>query len=469
MQLKSLVVVVVLSGGMEAAINGRGHSLWIGERRAFAEENKQAGEGPPKDLLCLKEGLEKRLTPGGRATVAPSPDPDLPGLVFTVQPTDNGGSLSIKPAGGANAWDLSAFGHVEARLVNTGAQPARLYLRVDNEGDWKKSPYSTGSIDLGPGESGTLKVIFGYQFAQVGYPLDPQRIVQLLMYTDRVETAMSLRIEKLVAGGAPGEKQYVRPPNLFLKRGTGVSDAKPDPKVWKLVWSDEFDYKGLPDPTKWGYEEGYLRNREPQYYTKARKENAWVEGGVLTLTARKEEFSLPGGQSAHYTSASLITSGKASFTYGLIEIRAKLPRARGAWPAFWTGGITGGWPAAGEIDIMEYWAPRNTVTSNLHFALQGKHTGDGGAVDVENPWDEFHLYAVEWTSERMQFFCDGIKYYTFELSKADENGENPYRKPHSLLLSLALVGGKGEVDDSLMPQQFVVEFVRVYQRVEVKK
>jgi beta-glucanase (GH16 family) len=437
--------------------------------RAFAEENEQAGEGPTKDLLGLNEGLEKRVTAGGDARVALSPDPALPGLQLSVPVSDKGGSFSLKPAGGADAWDLSAFGHVEARVVNTGAEAARLYLRVDNEGDWKKSPYNSGVIDLGPGESGTLKVIFGYQFAQVGYPLNPKRIVNLLMYTGRAETPTSWRIERLVAGGPAGEKQYVRPPNLFLKRGSGVSDGKPDPKAWKLAWSDEFNYTGLPDPQKWGYEEGYLRNKEPQFYTKARKENAWVEGGVLTLTARKEEFPIPGGQTAHYTSASLITMGKASWTFGRLEIRCKLPRARGAWPAFWTGGIGGSWPASGEIDVMEYWAPKNSVTSNLHFSLKGKHTGDGGGVDVENPWDDFHLYAVEWSAQRMDFFCDENKYFSFDLSKADENGENPYRKPHSLLLNLALVGGKGEVDDSLMPQSFVVDFVRVYQRVDANR
>jgi beta-glucanase (GH16 family) len=468
MRLKGLTIVALVFGGVDVDVHGDSGWFWAGERPAYGQAKPQAGEGPTKDLLSLKDGLEKRVAAGGGASVAPSSDPARPGLVFTI-PSDKGGSLYVRPPGGADCWDLSAFGHVEARVVNTGAEAARLALRVDNEGDWKKSPYNSGQIDLGPGESGTVKVVFGYQFGQVGYPLDPKRVVNILMYTGRADAVTSLRIESLVAGGPPGERQVVPPPPLFFKRGTGVSDTKPDPNVWNLVWSDEFDYTGLPDPTKWGYEEGYLRNREPQYYTKARKENAWVEGGVLTLTARKEEFPIPGGQTAHYTSASLITSGKASFTYGRIEIRCKLPHARGAWPALWTGGISGSWPAAGEIDIMEYWAPRNTVTSNLHFALKGKHTGDGGGVDVENPWDDFHLYAVEWTSERMEFFCNQTRYYTFDLSKADENGDNPYRKPHSLLLSLALVGGKGEVDDSLMPQKLVVDFVRVYQRVEAKK
>jgi beta-glucanase (GH16 family) len=469
MRLMALWAVAVLSGRMDAALDGRSVSFLLKQRPLLAEEKPQAGEGPTKDLLSLNDALEKRAKAWGKATAVPSQDAAAPGLVFTIQPSEKAHGLSLKPAGGADAWDLSAFGHVEARVVNAGAQDARLVLRVDNEGDWQKSPFSTAQIDLPPGERGTLKVVFGYQFGQKGFPLNPKRIVNILFYVDHLEASTSLRIESLVAAGPPGETQYVPPPPLWFKRGTGVSDQKPDPKRWKLVWSDEFDYTGLPDPAKWGYEEGYLRNKEPQYYTRSRRENAWVEGGVLTLTARKEPFPIPGGQHAAYTSASLITQGKASWTYGRIEMRAKLPKGLGAWPALWTGGINGSWPAAGEIDIMEYWAPRNTVTSNLHFALKGKHTGTGGALDVENPWDDFHLYAVEWNSERMDFFCNQTKYYTFDLSHADENGDNPYRKPHSLLLSLALVGGKGAVDDNSLPQKFVIDYIRVYEPVEAHK
>jgi len=120
---------------------------------------------------------------------------------------------------------------------------------------------------------------------------------------------------------------------------------------WKLVWSDEFDRPGLPDPAKWGYEKGFVRNQEKQYYTEARKENARVEGGMLIIESRREEY-----RNAHYTSASLTTQGTASWTYGRMEMRAKLPTGRGIWPAFWMLGINEsqvGWPACGEIDIME--------------------------------------------------------------------------------------------------------------------
>ena len=213
--------------------------------------------------------------------------------------------------------------------------------------------------------------------------------------------------------------------------------APPTREGWKLVWGDEFDYTGVPDPAKWDYEVGYVRNNEAQYYTRARKENAWVEGGVLTITGQKEKFAIPPGgrgkqgqTEAQYTAASLITRGKASWTYGRMEIRAKLPKGRGVWPAFWTLGTSGGWPRGGEIDIMEYVGKDpNNVHSNLHFSLAGKHVSSGGTVKVDNPWDEFHVYAMDWDSKRMDFYCDEAKYFSFDLSKADENGENPYRKP----------------------------------------
>ncbi|MDR3246305.1 MAG: glycoside hydrolase family 16 protein, partial [Prevotellaceae bacterium] len=121
---------------------------------------------------------------------------------------------------------------------------------------------------------------------------------------------------------------------------------------WELIWSDEFNYSGLPNSRKWNYEEGFVRNREAQYYTKARLENAKVENGELVITARKEAYD-----AASYTSASINTRGKFEFQGGRIEVRAKLPEGRGVWPAIWTLGTNinkVGWPVCGEIDIMEF-------------------------------------------------------------------------------------------------------------------
>src|SRR5579883_2123378 len=155
---------------------------------------------------------------------------------------------------------------------------------------------------------------------------------------------------------------------------------------WKLVWSDEFDHPGLPDQSKWTYETGYIRNHERQYYTRARPENARVEGGRLIIEARKERYPIParsaqaGGRSddarpadaAEYTSASLTTQGKAAWAHGRIEVRAQLPSGRGTWPAIWTLGTDidqVGWPRCGEIDIMEFVGfDPGTIHANVHTA-----------------------------------------------------------------------------------------------------
>ncbi|MFI5382540.1 MAG: family 16 glycosylhydrolase, partial [Tepidisphaerales bacterium] len=151
---------------------------------------------------------------------------------------------------------------------------------------------------------------------------------------------------------------------------------------WRLVWSDEFDYKGPPDPAKWDYEEGFVRNNEAQFYTRGRLENARVEDGMLIIEGRREHFANPkyspdatrgsaSRQFADYTAASLITRNKVDWTYGRVEVRAKLPQGRGVWPAIWMLGSNTrsvGWPAGGEIDNMEFGGPTpEYVHATGHF------------------------------------------------------------------------------------------------------
>jgi beta-glucanase (GH16 family) len=170
---------------------------------------------------------------------------------------------------------------------------------------------------------------------------------------------------------------------------------------WKLVWADEFDYQGLPDPAKWGYEEGFVRNGESQYYTRARLENARVENGLLTIECRKEHYTPNNHAPVEYTAASLTTQFKASWQYGRIEVRAKLPQGKGVWPAIWTLGTnisTVGWPTCGEIDIMELVGKDpNHIYGTLHYGVKGQHKSDGGGLETNKPSDDFHIYAVEWT------------------------------------------------------------------------
>ena len=249
--------------------------------------------------------------------------------------------------------------------------------------------------------------------------------------------------------------------------------AAPEREGWKLVWSDEFDKPGLPDAKKWTYETGFLRNSEAQYYTRARRENARVEGGNLIIEGRKEEYKGPDGKAAHYTAASLTTEGLFELAYGRVEVRAKLPRGRGMWPAIWMLGTNIkaiGWPKCGEIDIMEFVGHEpDTVFATVHWFgyEQGKHDSFGGNLKEQKPSDDFHVFAVEWFADRMDFYCDKTKVVTFPIEKAGVGDKNPFDKPHYLLINLAIGGewgGQKGIDDSIFPQQYVIDYVRCYKK-----
>jgi beta-glucanase (GH16 family) len=268
---------------------------------------------------------------------------------------------------------------------------------------------------------------------------------------------------------------------LLVALSIGVASATAQapkavvPPGYHLVWADEFSLEpdGLPDPAKWIYEEGFIRNNESQYYTKARKENARVEKGQLIIEARKEDYAPGSGQPpiAHYTSAALETRGNADWTYGRIEVRAKLPAGKGVWPAIWTLGTSEGdpkvrWPKCGEIDIMELvgWQP-GVIHGTIHYFVKGKHASEGSQLAVDHPESTFHVYAAEWTPERIDLYVDAQKYVSFDVNKAENDSQNPFRQPHFLLLNVALGGGwGGKIDDSIFPQRMVVDYVRVYQK-----
>lgn len=236
---------------------------------------------------------------------------------------------------------------------------------------------------------------------------------------------------------------------------------------WKLVWAEEFDRDGLPDPVRWTNEVGFIRNKEAQYYTGGRSENTRIENGKLIIEARKEKF-----QNADYTSASLTTRNLAMWRHGRIEVRAKLPQGRGVWPAIWMLGAnrSGGWPRCGEIDIMEYvgFEP-DVIHANVHTGKYNhvKKTGKGARLTVDKPFEDFHVYGLEWTSERLDFFVDGKKYFTY--AKEDGAGEDtwPFDQEFYLILNLAIGGawgGQRGIDDDIFPQRFEIDYVRVYQQ-----
>jgi len=247
-----------------------------------------------------------------------------------------------------------------------------------------------------------------------------------------------------------------------------------------LIWSDEFDGHGLPDPAFWSYETGFIRNQEMQYYTKARRKNVRIKKGYLEITARKEKFKNPAydpaskdwrknREYAQYTSASITTQCKFTMRYGRIEVRARVPDGQGTWPAIWLLGANisqVGWPACGEIDIMEFLGRDSLkVYGTAHWAAnaKGKHKSAGKNISVQPPPSAgFHVYAIDWSPDTIRFYYDDRMYFAFDVNQAGRRAENPFRKPFYLILNLAMGGWGGKIDDAALPQKFLIDYVRGY-------
>ncbi len=242
---------------------------------------------------------------------------------------------------------------------------------------------------------------------------------------------------------------------------------------YELVWSEEFNYSGLPDTSKWGYQlcRG-CGNNEAQYYTENRLENARVEDSILIIEARKE--SMGGYQ---YTSARLVTENKAAWKYGRIELKAKVPGGRGTWPAIWmlpSDWAYGEWPSSGEIDIMEYvgYDP-GIIHGTVHTEAYNhqKNTQKGESISVAYPETFFHRYAIEWTPEKIDFFVDDKLYFTFK-NEHKTYKEWPFDQPFYLILNIAIGGNWGGlegIEDSIFPVQMEVDYIRVYKNIENEK
>jgi beta-glucanase (GH16 family) len=238
----------------------------------------------------------------------------------------------------------------------------------------------------------------------------------------------------------------------------GAEQPLPFVQQGKLVWSDEFDREGLPDVAKWSYDVGGSGwgNNELQYYTHDRPENARIEKGILHIEARKESW-----EGKPYTSARLVTKGKGDWQYGKVEVRAKLPKGRGTWPAIWMLASTTPlrWPDDGEIDIMEQVGfDPGIIHGTIHCKKYNHIIGTQKAATR-------HVYSFEWTRDKMTWAIDGKEYYT--LPRLEGGYEAwPFDNQMHLLLNLAVGGnwgGQKGVDETIWPQSLEVDYVRVYQ------
>lgn len=238
-------------------------------------------------------------------------------------------------------------------------------------------------------------------------------------------------------------------------------------KKYQLVWSDEFNYTGLPDSSKWNYDVGGdgWGNNELEYYTAKRLENARVENGNLIIEARKEEW-----QGKHYTSARLVTSNKAAWQYGRIEVKAKIPKGRGTWPAIWTlADNIKTWPDDGELDIMEHVGFNQGVIHGTIHCKKYNHTTNtqkGDTIRVNDCSENFHVYAIDWNKDSINISVDENIYFRFANEHTGYDAW-PFDNKMFLLLNIAVGGNWGGtkgVDETIFPVRMEIDYVRVYRK-----
>lgn len=267
---------------------------------------------------------------------------------------------------------------------------------------------------------------------------------------------------------------------------------------YELVWSDEFNIDGRPNPENWTYENGFVRNNEAQWY---QPENAEVKDGHLVITGKREIRLNPNYEAGsdswrrnrefiEYTSACIKSPGLRSFQFGRFEVRAKIVAEEGLWPAIWFLGNEGRWPACGEVDLMEYyggdilanaaWLNPVDRDDNNDFANRGYVAWDSSHTPVAElggkDWDEtFHIWRMDWDEKEIKLYVDDRLLNTIDLTKTiNREGrrrgrapENPFHQPHYILLNLAIGGTQGgNPINTDFPSEYLIDYVRVYQKTD---
>ncbi|AUD01957.1 beta-glucanase [Spirosoma pollinicola] len=268
--------------------------------------------------------------------------------------------------------------------------------------------------------------------------------------------------------------------SLFAQSRAEVQQVKSDTS-WRLVWADEFDTNGPPNPKNWVFETGFVRNNEYQWY---QAENAHCENGVLIIEGKREQRSNPfykansaswrtNRPTIEYTSSSMKTEKLHQWQYGRFEMRGRIETRSGLWPAFWTLGVSGEWPSNGEIDIMEYY--RNQLLANVAWATAKRYTAEWRSVKkpmttFDDPdWSKkFHIWRMDWDETAIRLYVDDQLLNTVLLAETinqDGSGLNPFHHPHYVLLNLAIGGDNGgDPSKTPFPSRFEVDYVRVYQK-----
>lgn len=262
-----------------------------------------------------------------------------------------------------------------------------------------------------------------------------------------------------------------------------VSEPPAAPKGFFLAWADEFNKDGKPSDESWSFEQGFTRNEELQWY---QEDNANIKDGILVIEGRRERVKNDryepesrdwrrNREFAEYTASSINTRGKKEFKYGIIEVRAKIDTAEGMWPAIWTLGTSKGWPANGEVDIMEFYRVNDepTILANAAWAHPEKRAAwDEAKIPFSEflkkypDWPEkFHIWKMDWTKDYILLYLDGELLNEVDLSKTlNPDSYNPFHQPHYILLNLAIGSNGGDPYNTEFPLKYKVDYVRVFQK-----
>jgi len=262
------------------------------------------------------------------------------------------------------------------------------------------------------------------------------------------------------------------------------TDAPPARAGMTLFWNDEFAVDGKPDPRFWSSESGFARNEELQWY---QSQNATCKGGVLLIEGRKERVKNPNysagssswktnRQYAEYTSSSLTTSGRKTWQFGRVEVRARLDAQMGSWPAIWTLGTKGEWPTNGEVDIMEFYPSGTTplfhanlawgTATRWNAAWNSKTKTLSSFTSKDADWvKKFHVWTMEWTKDSIVLSLDNTVMNAASLANTKNNdGTNPFQdRSQYILLNLAIGANGGDPSKATFPMTYEVDYVRVYQ------
>ncbi len=281
---------------------------------------------------------------------------------------------------------------------------------------------------------------------------------------------------------------------MLVFKFADFDETKPDPAMpesekdgMQLIWSDEFNSNSAPDSNNWTFEKGFVRNEELQWY---QADNAQCKDGALVITGKKERVQNPNyvagssswktnRQYAEYTSTSMTTHSKFDFQYGRLEVRAKIPTGKGAWPAIWTLGNWYDWPSCGEIDLLEYYliGGEPYILANTAWGTDKAWTAQWNSVKTkfsnftatDADWTKkYHIWRMDWNEDEINLYVDDVLYNTTKQSQT-QNGSAanytwPFKQKQYILLNLAIDANGGTPADDVFPMQYMIDYVRVYQK-----